>query len=102
SLARALVELAQARVEEAKRWYRHAHKLNPDDTEIYSEAVGLRPVDPDLCIQLADALVARYQSTKAIFFYQLSLTVRVEDAAALIKLARAVNLEKECDQTLGC
>ena len=30
-------------------------------------ALSLRPVDPDLCVQLADALVARHQPAKAIF-----------------------------------
>ncbi len=102
SLARALVAAAQTRIEEAKHWYRHAHKLNPDDPEIYSEAVSLRPVDPDLCIQLADALVTRNQSPKAIFLYQLALLVRPDDAWTLIQLAKALKMEKDIDQAIAC
>ena len=102
SLARALVEAAQAHVEEAKRWYRQAHKLNPDDTEIYSEALALRPVDPQLCVQFADTLVTTNQSTKAIFFYQLALMAKPDDAWVLSKLAKALTLEKETDQAISC
>jgi tetratricopeptide (TPR) repeat protein len=102
SLARALTRLAQSHVEEAKRWYRRAHELNPDDPEIYSEAVALRPIDPDLCMQLADALVTRNQLTKAIFFYQLALQVRPDDASVLIKLAKVLRMEKEPEQAIAC
>jgi tetratricopeptide (TPR) repeat protein/glycosyltransferase involved in cell wall biosynthesis len=102
SLARALVRLAQSHVEEAKRWYQRTHELNPDDPEIYHEAMALRPTDPDLCIQLADALVTRNQATKAIFFYQLALQVRPDDAAVLIKLAKVLRMEKEPEQAIAC
>jgi len=102
NLARALVELAQNHVEEAKQWYREAHRLNPDDADIYRDAVSLRPVDPDLCVQLADALVARHQPAKAIFFYQLVLMTRPDDSWVLIQLAKALKMEQELDQALTC
>ena len=102
NLARALVKLAQQHVEEANHWYRQAHRLNPEDTEIYRDAVSLRPVDPDLCVQLADALVTRHQPAKAIFFYQLVLMTRPDDPWVLSKLAKALKLEKETDQAISC
>ena len=102
SLARALVEAAQAQMEEAKRWYRRARKQNPDDAEIYREALALRPVDPELCVQFADTLVTTNQSTKAIVFYQLALMERPDDAWVLSKLAKALKLEKETEQAISC
>jgi Flp pilus assembly protein TadD len=102
SLARALVEAAQAHVEEAKSWYRWMHKLNPGDAEIYNEALTLRPVDPELCVQFADTLITTNQSTKAIFFYQLALMAKSDDARVLARLAKALEMEKETDQAISC
>jgi glycosyltransferase involved in cell wall biosynthesis len=100
-ITRALVRLAQTHIEEAKRWYQRAHERNPDDPEIYHEALALRPIDPDLCIQLADALVTRNQPTRAIFFYQLALQVRPDDVSVLIKLAKVLRREKEPEQAIA-
>jgi len=102
SLGRAFVEAAQANVEEAKRWYRRAREQDPDDAEIYREALALRPVDPELCVQFADTLLSINQFTKAIFFYQLALMERSNDAWVLSKLAKALKLEKETDQAISC
>jgi tetratricopeptide (TPR) repeat protein len=101
SLTRPLAGFAQAHVTEPGRWYGRAHAVD-STAAAYTAAVALRPIDPELCIQLADALVVRSQSAKAIFFYQVALMVSPDYSLALVKLARALRLEGELQQAIAC
>ncbi len=102
NLARALKGQALTLEREAQHWYRRAHALRPDDPNIYSEAIDLRPIDPDLCLQFGDALAARSDQVRAIFFYQLALQVRPDDARACLRLAAVLRQEGDLDSAIAC
>lgn len=102
NLARVLKEQARSLERESQLWYRQAHTLRPDDPNIYREAIDLRPIDADLCLQFGDALAAADDPAKAIFFYQLALQVRPDDAAALARLAAVLRQEGDLDSALAC
>ncbi|HXQ21101.1 MAG TPA: tetratricopeptide repeat protein [Candidatus Acidoferrales bacterium] len=101
-LARALARQARQLERDAQQWYRRAHALDPADMAIYSEAVDLRPLDADLCLQFADALAARNERTKAIFFFQLALQVRPDDAAAHARLAAVLRQDGDLAGAIAC
>ncbi len=102
SLGRALAQQARELEREAQEWYRRANTLNPDDDAIYAEVVDLRSVDPDLCLQLADALARRGERTRAIFSCQLALQVRPDDAGAYVRLATVLQQDGDLPNAIAC
>jgi tetratricopeptide (TPR) repeat protein/glycosyltransferase involved in cell wall biosynthesis len=101
-LARVLAAQARRLEQEALSWYGRAQALDPDDMAVYTEAVGLRPADPDLYVRFADALAGRGLWTKAIFYYQLALQIRPDEAAPHAKLANVLRQSGDLTGALAC
>ncbi|MHC5861760.1 tetratricopeptide repeat protein [Nostoc sp.] len=88
-------------VERVMSYYRSRIASNPDDIQLYHQALTIKPDDVQISLQLGNALVRQNRFDDAIATYQTVLQFHPDNFEIHLELAKALEKEKKWDEAIA-
>ncbi|MEH1804962.1 MAG: tetratricopeptide repeat protein [Nostoc sp.] len=88
-------------VERVMSYYRSRIASNPDDIQLYHQALTIKPDDDQIYLQLGNALVRQNRFDDAIATYQTVLQFHPDNFEIHLELAKALEKEKKWDEAIA-
>ncbi|WP_333299216.1 AMP-binding protein [Microcoleus sp. AT13-A6] len=108
-LSASQIELAQLKayfqqahgVEGVMNYYRSRIASNPDDIQLYHQALEVKPDDAQIHLQLGNALVRQNHFDDAIASYQTALQFHPDNFEIHLELGKVLEKEKKWDEAIA-
>lgn len=88
-------------VEGVMSYYRFRIADNPDDIQLYHQALTIKPDDEQIYLQLGNALVRQNRLSDAISTYQTALQHHPDNFEMHLELGKALEKEKKWDEAIA-
>lgn len=88
-------------VEGVMNYYRSRIASNPDDIQLYHQALTIKPDDVQIHWQLGNALVRQNRFDEAIASYQTALQFQPDNFEIHLELGKALEKEKKWDEAIA-
>ena len=87
-------------VEGIMSYYRFRIASNPDDIELYHQALEIKPDDAQVHLQLGKVLIRQNRPRDAIACYQTALQFHPDNFEIYLELAKALEKEQKWDEAI--
>lgn len=87
-------------VEGIMSYYRSRIASNPDDIELYHQALEIKPDDAQVHLQLGKVLIRQNRPRDAIACYQTALQFHPDNFEIYLELAKALEKEQKWDEAI--